>query len=122
MVVASFMRCLPCSLCLFPVPCLRRSHCDCHGENEEASADVPTQHGQLNGIGQSDGSTGTRASSDEMQKKDKNRDGPASGMVLPHRIELWTSPLPRECSTTELRQRRKGAGAEPAPPNGAESA
>jgi hypothetical protein len=26
-------------------------------------------------------------------------------MVLPHRIELWTSPLPRECSTTELRQR-----------------
>jgi hypothetical protein len=27
-------------------------------------------------------------------------------MVLPHRIELWTSPLPRECSTTELRQRR----------------
>jgi hypothetical protein len=25
-------------------------------------------------------------------------------MVLPHRIELWTSPLPRECSTTELRQ------------------
>ena len=25
-------------------------------------------------------------------------------LVLPHRIELWTSPLPRECSTTELRQ------------------
>ena len=25
-------------------------------------------------------------------------------MVLPHRIELWTSPLPRGCSTTELRQ------------------
>ena len=28
-------------------------------------------------------------------------------LVLPHRIELWTSPLPRECSTTELRQRTK---------------
>ena len=26
-------------------------------------------------------------------------------MVLPERIELSTSPLPRECSTTELRQR-----------------
>jgi hypothetical protein len=25
--------------------------------------------------------------------------------VLPDRIELSTSPLPRECSTTELRQR-----------------
>ena len=25
-------------------------------------------------------------------------------MVLPLRIELRTSPLPRECSTTELRQ------------------
>jgi hypothetical protein len=25
-------------------------------------------------------------------------------MVLPDRIELSTSPLPRECSTTELRQ------------------
>jgi hypothetical protein len=29
-------------------------------------------------------------------------------MVLPERIELSTSPLPRECSTTELRQRRFG--------------
>jgi hypothetical protein len=28
-----------------------------------------------------------------------------SGMVLPDRIELSTSPLPMECSTTELRQR-----------------
>ena len=27
-------------------------------------------------------------------------------MVLPHRIELWTSPLPRGCSTTELRQQK----------------
>jgi hypothetical protein len=27
-------------------------------------------------------------------------------MVLPGRIELTTSPLPRECSTTELRQRK----------------
>ena len=25
-------------------------------------------------------------------------------LVLPERIELSTSPLPRECSTTELRQ------------------
>jgi hypothetical protein len=28
-------------------------------------------------------------------------------LVLPLRIELRTSPLPRECSTTELRQRRR---------------
>ena len=28
-------------------------------------------------------------------------------MVLPERIELSTSPLPRECSTTELRQHRR---------------
>jgi hypothetical protein len=27
--------------------------------------------------------------------------------VLPVRIELTTSPLPRECSTTELRQLRR---------------
>src|ERR1700691_2580401 len=27
------------------------------------------------------------------------------GLVLPDRIELSTSPLPMECSTTELRQR-----------------
>ena len=34
-------------------------------------------------------------------------------MVLPSRIELPTSPLPRGCSTTELRQRTicEGAGA-----------
>ena len=31
-------------------------------------------------------------------------------MVLPVRIELTTSPLPRGCSTTELRQRRAGCG------------
>ena len=28
-------------------------------------------------------------------------------MVLPERFELSTSPLPRECSTPELRQRRR---------------
>ena len=28
-------------------------------------------------------------------------------VVLPHRIELWTSPLPRGCSTTELRQQNR---------------
>ena len=27
-------------------------------------------------------------------------------LVLLQRIELWTSPLPRECSTSELQQRR----------------
>jgi hypothetical protein len=32
-------------------------------------------------------------------------------MVLPVRIELTTSPLPRECSTTELRQRAHTANA-----------
>ena len=32
------------------------------------------------------------------------------GMVLQGRIELPTSPLPRECSTTELLQRLFGAG------------
>ena len=31
-------------------------------------------------------------------------------MVLPVRIELTASPLPRECSTTELRQRFSGFG------------
>src|SRR4029453_11000798 len=31
-------------------------------------------------------------------------------VVLPDRIELSTSPLPRECSTTELRQRPEAAG------------
>ena len=30
-------------------------------------------------------------------------------LVLPERIELSISPLPRECSTTELRQRRAGS-------------
>src|SRR5437899_12045372 len=30
--------------------------------------------------------------------------GRVERLVLPHRIELWTSPLPRGCSTTELRQ------------------
>ena len=37
-------------------------------------------------------------------------------MVLPERIELSASPLPRECSTTELRQhgaRKAGACYEP---------
>ncbi|SRR5579871_2917730 len=29
-------------------------------------------------------------------------------LVLPGRIELTTSPLPRECSTTELRQQDRG--------------
>ena len=33
-------------------------------------------------------------------------------MVLPEGIELSTSPLPRECSTTELRQRRRDASRE----------
>jgi hypothetical protein len=32
-------------------------------------------------------------------------------LVLPDRIELSTSPLPRECSTTELRQLKASAGA-----------
>ena len=32
--------------------------------------------------------------------------GSSGRMVLPDRIELSTSPLPRECSTTELLQRR----------------
>src|SRR5262245_17577051 len=35
-------------------------------------------------------------------------------MVLPGRIELTTSPLPRGCSTTELRQ--QGGWLEEAPP------
>ncbi len=36
-------------------------------------------------------------------------------LVLPHRIELWTSPLPRGCSTTELRQRAGPMGARGGP-------
>jgi hypothetical protein len=35
-------------------------------------------------------------------------------LVLPDRIELSTSPLPRECSTTELRQRPAGDARNPA--------
>ncbi len=34
-------------------------------------------------------------------------------MVLPDRIELSTSPLPRECSTTELRQQTGHRGNRP---------
>ena len=34
-------------------------------------------------------------------------------MVLQERIELSTSPLPRECSTTELLQRSPEAGKAP---------
>ena len=34
-------------------------------------------------------------------------------MVLQERIELSTSPLPRECSTTELLQRRIAFGVAP---------
>ena len=34
-------------------------------------------------------------------------------VVLQERIELSTSPLPRECSTTELLQRRCRAGEPP---------
>ena len=34
----------------------------------------------------------------------------ASRMVLPVRIELTTSPLPRGCSTTELRQHQNASG------------
>lgn len=34
----------------------------------------------------------------------RGRDFPGKTMVLPDRIELSTSPLPMECSTTELRQ------------------
>ena len=33
-------------------------------------------------------------------------EGLLEGMVLLEGIELSTSPLPRECSTTELQQRR----------------
>jgi hypothetical protein len=38
----------------------------------------------------------------------QNIDGTRLFLVLPVRIELTTSPLPRGCSTTELRQRRAG--------------
>ena len=46
------------------------------------------------------------------------------GMVLPDRIELSTSPLPMECSTTELRQHTRGSpeSAVKAPTGGAFSA
>ena len=41
-------------------------------------------------------------------------------MVLPDRIELSTSPLPMECSTTELRQhaRNQGIGSQRRPLGG----
>src|ERR1700726_4602956 len=38
------------------------------------------------------------------------------GMVLPDRIELSTSPLPMECSTTELRQHAPDKGSQPKRP------
>lgn len=38
---------------------------------------------------------------------------PMAWMVLPDRIELSTSPLPRECSTTELRQQTGHRGNRP---------
>ena len=41
---------------------------------------------------------------------------PHSGSLLPDRIELSTSRLPSECSTTELRQRRRGVLPANAPP------
>ena len=39
-------------------------------------------------------------------------------MVLPDRIELSTSPLPMECSTTELRQHARGNRIGPKAPTG----
>lgn len=46
--------------------------------------------------------------------------GAKSGMVLPERFELSTSPLPRECSTPELRQQFRPSfrGGEPGPSSG----
>ena len=38
-------------------------------------------------------------------------------MVLPQRFELWTSPLPRECSTPELRQHLSLGGGPPRGPH-----
>ena len=43
------------------------------------------------------------------RRKSGIKPGGGFWMVLPRRIELRTSPLPRECSTTELRQRLGGA-------------
>src|SRR5690606_27543625 len=48
------------------------------------------------------------------------KEGWRAWLVLPERIELSTSPLPRECSTTELRQR--DAGGDAAPGRGASTA
>jgi hypothetical protein len=42
---------------------------------------------------------------DPSQAPKNEREWMRAKMVLPLRIELRTSPLPRECSTTELRQR-----------------
>jgi hypothetical protein len=45
------------------------------------------------------------------RKKSLNvTDSSAFSLVLPDRIELSTSPLPRECSTTELRQQKRQGG------------
>ena len=40
----------------------------------------------------------------------RERTCPGRKMVLRERIELSTSPLPRECSTTELPQHRRECG------------
>ncbi len=44
------------------------------------------------------------ASRDRLRSARPKANFRAKGMVLPDRIELSTSPLPMECSTTELRQ------------------
>jgi hypothetical protein len=40
----------------------------------------------------------------ELMNRKEQRNASAGNVVLPLRIELRTSPLPMECSTTELRQ------------------
>ena len=47
---------------------------------------------------------------DQSRRKPYRADVSKERMVLQERIELSTSPLPRECSTTELRQRANGEG------------
>src|SRR5262249_15872186 len=47
----------------------------------------------------------SRTSSDRATRSAIGGGADFMEMVLPDRIELSTSPLPRECSTTELRQR-----------------
>src|ERR1700736_5300756 len=58
-------------------------------------------------VGYLGGVTGSPAKASSRARRAPKQEDFVKGMVLPDRIELSTSPLPMECSTTELRQRAR---------------